>query len=248
MKDIRKPLYERYYSDFKKGERREKFGSLHLQLWYNEKYLPLFKGIERDSPVLELGCGSGLMLKYLHQAGFRNVTGIDISEDQVAEAKEKGFNAIHADALTYLQEQKEQYEIIVAMDIIEHFTKEELFNLLTLIYQALKPGGLFVIQTPNGEGLMPNYVIYGDLTHFTILSPLSLKHILTFTGFVDIRVKELGPGYLIHFPLFVVWQSIRLLAMAVKFVEIGRIQKYWTESIICSCRKPDAVPAGGRET
>ncbi len=53
MKDIRKPLYERYYSDFKKGERREKFGSLHLRLWYNEKYLPLFKGYKREAPLLK---------------------------------------------------------------------------------------------------------------------------------------------------------------------------------------------------
>jgi hypothetical protein len=44
MKDIRGPLYEQYYSAFKKGEPRERFGFLHLRLWYNEKYLPLFKG------------------------------------------------------------------------------------------------------------------------------------------------------------------------------------------------------------
>ena len=134
------------------------------------------------------------------------------------------------------------------MDIIEHFKKEELFDLLTLIYQALRPGGLFIIQTPNGDGLLPNYVIYGDLTHFTILSPLSLKHILTFTGFTEIKVKELGPAFFIHFPLFIAWQLIRLFAMFIKFVEIGRIQKYWTESIICSCQKPISVRKGTRKT
>ena len=124
-----------------------------------------------------------------------------------------------------------------AIDLIEHFTKEELFELLRLIHHALKPGGLFVLQTPNGEGLMPGYVIYGDLTHFTILSPLSLKHILTVTGFDGIKIKELGPGLFIHFPLFIVWQIIRLFAMFIKFMEIGRIQRYWTESIIASARR-----------
>lgn len=237
MKDIRKPLYDRYYTNFKKGERREKFGSLHLRLWYNEKYLPLFKGYKHDVPILELGCGSGLMLGYLRQSGFNNATGIDISADQVAEAKARGFNAIEADALIYLQNHKNEYEIIVAMDIIEHFKREELLDLLQLVHQALKPGGLFIIQTPNGEGLLPGYVIYGDLSHFTILSPLSLKYVLTISGFTDIKIKELGPAPFVHFPLFIAWQFIRLLAMLVKFVEIGRIQKYWTESIICSCRK-----------
>ncbi len=242
MKDIRKPLYERYYTDFKKGERREKFGSLHLRLWYNEKYLPLFKGYDRKAPLLELGCGAGIMLDYLSRSGFTDLTGIDISADQVREARSRGFNVQQADALTFLRKHPGRYEMIVAMDIVEHFKKEELFELLKGVQRALKPGGLFVIQTPNGDGLLPNYVIYGDLTHFTILSPLSLTYLLTVTGFSDIRIKELGPALFVHFPLFIAWQLIRLAAMFIKFVEIGRIQTVWTESLICSCRKP-SVPA-----
>lgn len=238
MKDIREPLYEQYYSAFKKGEARERFGFLHLKLWYNEKYLPLFKGRKRDASILDLGCGQGFMLRYLQSAGFTNLTGVDISEEQVKIAQKRGFNAIHADVFAFLKENTNQYEIIVAIDIIEHFKKEELFELLVLIQQALKPGGLFIMQTPNGDGLMPNYVIYGDLTHFTILSPLSLKNILTVTKFENIKIKELGPAFFIHFPLFVAWQIVRLFSMFIKFVEIGRIQTCWTESMICSCQKP----------
>ncbi|MBI5823164.1 MAG: class I SAM-dependent methyltransferase [Chloroflexi bacterium] len=238
MKDIRDPLYKKYYSAFKKGEPREKFGFLHIKLWYNEKYLPLLKGYDRNAPVLELGCGQGFMLRYLQSAGFTNLTGVDISEEQIAIAKERGFNAIHANAFDFLSSNEGQFEIIFAIDLIEHFKKEELFELLQLTHQALKPGGLFVLQTPNGEGLMPGYVIYGDLTHFTILSPLSLKHILTVTNFDNIKIKELGPGLFVHFPLFVVWQIIRLFAMFIKFMEIGRIQRHWTESIIASARRP----------
>ena len=237
MKDIREPLYEKYYSTFKKGEPRERFGFLHLKLWYNEKYLPLLKGYRRDAPLLDIGCGQGFMLRYLKSVGFTNLTGIDISGEQIEKAQAKGFNAIQADACTFLKENEGKYEIIVAIDMIEHFKKEELFELLNLIHRALIPGGLFVLQTPNGEGLMPGYVIYGDLTHFTILSPLSLRHILTITGFDDIHIKELGPAFFIHFPLFIGWQVVRLLAMAVKFLEIGRIQRHWTESIIASCIK-----------
>ncbi len=238
MKDIREPIYEKYYSAFKKGEPRERFGFLHLRLWYNEKYLPLLRGFDRNAPLLDLGCGQGFMLRYLKSAGFTNLTGIDISGEQVEKARSSGFNAIKADAFTFLKENENQIEIIVAIDVIEHFKKEELFELLNLIHRALKPGGLFISQTPNGEGLMPGYVIYGDLTHFTILSPLSLTQILTVTGFENIRIRELGPALFVHFPLFIGWQFVRLFAIIIKFLEIGRFQKYWTESIICSCRKP----------
>ena len=247
MKDIREPLYEKYYSAFKKGEPRERLGFLHLKLWYNEKYLPLFKGYARNAPLLDLGCGQGFMLRYLKSAGFTNLTGIDISEEQVERAKASGFNAIHADAFSFLRENENQFEIIVAIDMLEHFKKEELYELLILIYRALKPGGIFVLQTPNGEGLMPGYVIYGDLTHFTILSPLSLKHILTVTGFENVFIKELGPAFFVHFPLFIGWQVVRLFAIIIKFLEIGRFQKHWTESIVCSCRKPIFGPKEAEE-
>jgi len=238
MKDIRKPLYEQYYSAFKKGEPRERFGFLHLRLWYNEKYLPLIKHKPKDAPILDLGCGQGFMLRYLQSAGFTNLTGVDVSAEQVNIAQSRGFNAIHADVFDFLKARENEYEIITAIDIIEHFKKEEIMELLPLIHRALKPGGVFALQTPNGDGLMPNYVIYGDFTHFTILSALSLKNILTLTNFTNIQFKELGPGALIHFPLFLAWQVIRLFAMLIKFAEIGRIQKYWTESIICWCEKP----------
>jgi 2-polyprenyl-3-methyl-5-hydroxy-6-metoxy-1,4-benzoquinol methylase len=239
MKDVRGPVYDSYYSSFKKGERRERVSFLHLKLWYNEKYLPLLKGRKRDAPLLDLGCGQGFMLRYLKSVGFTNLTGIDISAEQVERAKASGFNAFQADAFTFLRENKGQFEIVMAIDMVEHFKKEELYELLTLIYEGLKPGGIFVLQTPNGEGLLPGYVIYGDLTHFTILSPLSLKHILTVTGFENIHIKELGPAFFVHFPLFMGWQIVRLFAMIIKFLEIGRIQKHWTESIICSCQKPN---------
>ena len=238
MKDLRKAIYEHYYTDFKRGEKREKFGSLHLRLWYNEKYLPIFRRVSRDAPILELGCGAGLMLNYLRHAGFINMRGIDISADQVAEAVSRGFQVLQADALEYLPQHEDQFDVIVAMDVIEHFKKEELLELLRAVLGALKPGGLFIIQTPNGDGLLPNYVIYGDLSHYTIVSPLSLRQVLTTAGFTDIKMKELGPGAVVHFPLFVVWQFIRLFAMLIKLVEIGRLQKYWTESFICWCQKP----------
>lgn len=237
MKDIRDPLYEKYYSAFKKGESRERFGFLHLKLWYNEKYLPLLKGISKDASLLDLGCGQGFMLKYLSASGFTNLIGIDISEEQVERAKENGLNVFNSDAVSFLKKNESQFEVIMAIDIIEHFTKEELYELLILINKALKPGGRFILQTPNGEGLLPGYVIFGDLTHFTILSSLSLTNILTVTGFKNIQIKELGPAFFVHFPLYLGWKIIRLIAMTVKFLEIGRIQKYWTESIIASCDK-----------
>jgi 2-polyprenyl-3-methyl-5-hydroxy-6-metoxy-1,4-benzoquinol methylase len=237
--DDRETIYDAHYSAFKQGELREKYTWPYLRLWYRGKYLPLFRGIDRDAPILDIGCGSGLMLRCLQQAGFTHVTGVDISASQIGIAKSHGLRVLQSDILEYLPQHPAQFAAIVALDVIEHFAKEELLDVVSAVYDCLMPGGIFVIQTPNGEGLLPNYVIYGDLTHRTILSPHSLRPILTNLGFTDIKMKELEAGALATFPLLAAWQVVRLTAMLIKFVEIGRIQTYWTESFVCWCRKPD---------
>jgi SAM-dependent methyltransferase len=236
--------YDSHYSAFKESELREKYTGPYLRFWYREKYLPLLRGIHRDEPILDIGCGSGFMLRCLRDAGFTNVIGVDVSEAQVGRANSRGFSAVRADILDYLPRHRMQFQAVMALDVIEHFSKEGVLELLSAVHKALKPGGLFVIQTPNGEGLLPNYVIYGDLSHRTILSPHSLRYVLARTGFTDIKMKELQAGALATLPLLAAWQVVRLTAMLVKFLEIGRIQKYWTESFVCWCRKPAPTSVG----
>jgi 2-polyprenyl-3-methyl-5-hydroxy-6-metoxy-1,4-benzoquinol methylase len=246
--DHREPPFDTHYSAFKQSELREKYTWPYLRFWYRGKYLPLLKGIERDAPILDIGCGSGLMLACLNQAGFTNVTGIDVSASQTHRAKARGLHALQADILRYLPRHRSQFEAVVALDVIEHFAKAEVLKVVAAVHDCLMPGGIFVIQTPNGEGLLPNYVIYGDLTHQTILSPHSLGHVLMRSGFTDIRMKELRAGAVATFPLLAGWELVRFTAMLIKFIEIGRIQKYWTESFVCWCRKPALVPARHAKT
>ena len=129
---------------------------------------------------------------------------------------------------------------IFAVDVFEHFSRDELMRLAPLLFAALAPGGTLLVQTANGAGLFPGQVMYGDLTHLTILTPESLRQLLRPAGFVRIDCVETGP-----IPLRVrgklnvaLWTAVRTIAAAVKFAETGKRQHIWTENFIARAIRP----------
>jgi SAM-dependent methyltransferase len=201
--------------------------------------------LAKTSSILELGCGPGYMIEFMKSEGFVNMKGIDLSEEQVSLARERGLNVQVTDALSYLPQTSEMYDAILAIDFLEHFSKEELLILISLIKTRLNPGGTLILQTPNGQGLFPNQIIYGDLTHMTILSPSSLHQLLSLFGFVEIDFQETGPApkNLTGILRLILWRFVRLLATVVRMAETGKKQTIWTENMICCARRDRLVEA-----
>lgn len=229
---FRQPLYDQYLSTFKstRGEAST--------AWWEHKYLPLLADLPRDARILEIGCGSGELLAFLKHHGFSNASGIDISAEQVALAQQRGVAVEQGDLFEALQQA--ECEAIIAVDVLEHFTRDELVRLSQMLYRALIPGGRLLIQTANGAGLFPRQVIYGDLTHLTIFTPESLAQLLTPAGFRDLRFDETGPVPIrlrgkVNVAL---WWLVKAVANTVRTVEAGKRQAIWTENFICLGQKP----------
>lgn len=237
--DYRNPLYERYVSSFKdRGNSDQHLASYWL--WCDHKIWPLLKELPHESRVLDLGCGSGSFVEYLNRKGFTQVEGFDISAEQIAIGQARGLNIQQADVWDVLAGGDETYNVIIALDFVEHFTKSELLDLLPRIFSRLTPGGLLLIQTPNGSGLLPGHVVYGDLTHNTIFNASSLTNLLRLNGLTDIAFFETGPipkGWRGHLRVFF-WRVIRSIAHGIHRIETGRTQQVWTENLLCCSRKP----------
>lgn len=240
MSDFRTELYERYVSSFKgKQSQQDEADLARYWAWCRHKYLPIINSIPRHVAVLDLGCGAGQMMEFLKNEGFTNVQGIDISREQVDIAHSRGLNAEVGDAITFLKAHQNTFGLLVAFDFFEHFTKAELLELMELIRSALAPGGYLLLQTPNGQGLFPGQIIYGDLTHMTIFTPGSMTNLLRLSNFEQITFYESGPAPIDikgHVRLWL-WRLIRFMANAARVVETGKTQQIWTENLICFCRK-----------
>src|ERR1035437_186122 len=182
-------------------------------------WLPTIRGV----CCLDLGCGNGNQLMALHSMGFDNLIGVDIGPEQVGIAQRRGLQVVHADLFDFLRISQQAFDLIFAFDIIEHFTKDEVLELLRLTWERLKPGGCLILQTPNALSPWASHYRYGDLTHELIFSPECIVSTLQVTRFKDITVREAGP-YIHGFRSavrFILWKFIWAGCAAWNYIESG---------------------------
>lgn len=109
------------------------------QSFRRESFLPI--------KYLDLGCGTGLCaLAVKPLLGWSEVTGVDLSEKMLEEAKKKHiYNRLIADDLSiFLETEKNSYHIITAGDVLTYFG--DLQNLFNGVAKILNKKGLFVFS------------------------------------------------------------------------------------------------------
>ena len=221
----RESLYEKYASSFKDNSGR--FDSANADSWepcfqyYARNWLPN----DLDAHIIDLGCGDGRLLYLLAKAGYRNVEGVDLSDSQVEIARQISDRVSKTDALEYLTNSTELFDLILGFDVIEHLTKVELLRFLELCRARLKPGGRVIFRTPNASSPFFGEMRYGDLTHEIGLTPNLLSQLVAREGFFDIECRENSPvpkGYSYKSTIrFVLWQIVRLFYGLLNLIETG---------------------------
>lgn len=243
--DLREVLYGTYRSGFKAVDEVTPAPLTRGQRAALRHFIdPLLEGLPKSAAILDLGCGDGPLLEHLRSSGFTNACGVDCSAEQVRAAVARGVSARQDDLFEALAAAPRAFDAILAIDVIEHMTKPELARLGHLLRTALRPGGLLIVQTPNGEGLGHGHVVYGDLTHETIFNESSLGQYLRAFGFTDLRFRETGPvphslpGRL----RWIAWRGLRAAAQVMSLVQTGRSPAILTAVIIAACRAPAEEP------
>jgi cyclopropane fatty-acyl-phospholipid synthase-like methyltransferase len=188
-----------------------------------------FFPMQRAAQVLDLGCGHGALLHFARQAGYVNMTGIDVSPEQVAEARRLGIEGVQeGDLLATLAALPEaSQDIVVAFDVIEHFAKVDLLPFVDEVRRVLKPGGRWLIHAPNGESPFVGAIRYGDFTHELAFTRASLSQLLLSSGFSRAEFFESGPvaASLTGAVRVALWRTIRLglrLWLAAETGDTGR--------------------------
>jgi 2-polyprenyl-3-methyl-5-hydroxy-6-metoxy-1,4-benzoquinol methylase len=144
---------------------------------------------DKDSKILEIGAGYGPFLYTLEQLGYSNVQGIDLSSEQVKVAAELGLDVKKEEALAFLSTQKQSFDLIIGIDIIEHLDRDELVELIPLIREALKPGGGVIFRVPNLDAPFSSVYAHADLTHETYFNKSSALQLFRAGGFQTVDVS-----------------------------------------------------------
>lgn len=186
-----KIFYEKYFENQagrNSFEISEQFES--EKYCFQKEILPLIPK-DKNIKILDLGCGIGSLLKVLKEAGYQNLTGIDISKQQVEMAHQMGISEVkEANIIDYLKSKTTHFDLILGMDIIEHFPKKDLLDLLLLIKKALKKNGSVIFRTPNADAPFSSTFLYGDFTHENQLNFHSANQLMNSCGFSNIRVLD----------------------------------------------------------
>ncbi len=148
---------------------------IRFRLFYKKIYKKYFINIHKDARILDLGCNRGYLLKILHENNFSNLTGVDLSKNDldVARSLSPTINFIKKDIFEFLKNIKFKYDVIFMRAVIEHIEKDRIIFLLNLIRSALNPSGFALIDTDNADWLFSHHDRYMDFTHevgFTIES------------------------------------------------------------------------------
>ena len=238
----RKKLYSNY-ATIMRGNLRKSMGQEQ-----HEKQFPIWESYylkhfpeSRNIKILEIGCGNGGFLYYLKIKKYCDYFGVDISLDQINEARSILDNHCveQADLQEFLKGKIGVYDVIVARDVLEHFKKEELFDVLQLIFAALSDRGRLIMQSPNAEGIFGARYRYSDFTHEVAFTQSSISQVLYAVGFQDVQCYSTGP--VIHgLKSFVRWLFWKMIETIVKFcmlVETGSAFGIYTQNMIGIARK-----------
>jgi SAM-dependent methyltransferase len=133
------------------------------------RYIKFFRDIDRFGHVVEIGCGNGEFMRELRSAGFVSVSGVDCCPSYAANDIATG------DATAYLQNLPDaSCGAIVALDVLEHFEADEAMQWLVVAAQKLRADGRIVVRVPNMASPLAMAIQFGDLSHRTAYTEVSM--------------------------------------------------------------------------
>jgi SAM-dependent methyltransferase len=119
--------------------------------WYrilHEKVLAEIQvkfGDKKDISILDLGCGTGGLLHFLHNNNYPNLQGVDYSDASIHFSELRNLNVQKAsidDISTLFKAQ--QFDVIICNDVFYCLDKIQIINALQNISSLLKPNGVFL--------------------------------------------------------------------------------------------------------
>ncbi len=151
-----------------------------------------------DTNFLDLGCGKGRHSIYLNAKTY-TVTGIDLSEESIAYAKQFESDSLHFqvhDMRKIFQENKFDFILNLFTSFGYFENEEDNFDAIHAVYKALKPNGIFVLDFLNVEKVIPCILAHETKSlngiEFNIEKKIENNFIIK-----DIRFNDKGNSY--HF-------------------------------------------------
>ncbi|MCA9542962.1 MAG: methyltransferase domain-containing protein [Myxococcales bacterium] len=142
MKDNRS-----YYDDFAGWYERERHHGYHAML--DRLQVGIARPLSVGKDVLELGCGTGLILKEIDPFA-RKAVGLDISRGMLEQARGRGLNVM-AGSATDLPFADGSFDFVYSFKVLAHVQAIE--QAMREVHRVLRPGGKAALEFYNKTSL-----------------------------------------------------------------------------------------------
>ncbi len=145
---------------------------------------------KNTSKILDLGIGQGYLEQRLKTQNIKhNFSAIDISKKSIERAKKTYAGVFIVDNILNMKAhfKKSTFDVIVAIEVIEHIKPHKIFDFYKGCSYLLKRGGMLIISTPLNEGLGINKP--NPSSHVRMYNPSVLAFEFEFSNFKVINVK-----------------------------------------------------------
>ena len=132
-----------YYDDFSTGYERERGYGYHQLL--DELEMSVVAPMAAGARVLEVGCGTGLILGRLARHA-RTACGIDLSPGMLRGARERGLDVVLASA-TQLPFASNSFDLVCSFKVLAHVP--DIRSALAEITRVTRPGGRMALEFYN---------------------------------------------------------------------------------------------------
>ena len=110
-----------------------------------QEFKIIFDLIKKNTRVLDVGCGDGILMEYLKYNKEIDIRGIEISKDNVQKCLSKGLTVIEGDAeKDLLQFPDSSFDFVILSQTLQAFLNPEI-----VIKELLRVGKKAIVTIPN---------------------------------------------------------------------------------------------------